>query len=839
MRRRWPLTWAALQLLGLAVGEWSGGLSPAPARPRRPPADAVAQACALAPAALALGGGLVVDAVIWTTTAASACWWGWAEASGRRSRPDVALPDPWRASRRCAWQAALLVRITGWPGQQGERWTAPAVIVARGARIAGDRALVPRRGDAVLLHGKGAMPAFGALVAGVVEAGPAAASAWPGAFDMARFLAGRGVLWEGRLTTAAPLAVARGGVDPDSGIAAAAARPWLGLVDGALSPLRQGLLDGLAQGLPPREASLLGGVLLGERDAASRANQEPFARVGLAHLFAVSGLNVGIVVGIIFFLTRPLSPGPGLRWVLAVAALPAYVVLTGMTGSIVRAAALAALVLAGPLIGRRSDSLHALGVLFWISAQAQPWILLDSGCRLSYLAAAGLVVAARTSKPVQRACPSRWRWLPLGVAATLGSTWFTLPDTAASFGWLNLLAPLANLVAVPLFTAIVWMGTLALAAQRLYSWLGESLYGVTWMLARSLEAGAGACDRVRAALLGIPALGPGRVCGMLAISVVIGVSLRRLGADGDARPLRRRLLPLALLTAALTLLLPLGRVCPRGRMTAVQFAVGQGDCAVLVFPDGAAVLIDTGPAVGPSCAFTRTVAPWLVRERIRRLAGVVLTHAHDDHTAGAAEVARRLAVGRWWVGGGADRYVPALTPAPRIERPRTGEALHAAGRWSLVCASGNDADTTGVRENDRSLAVALCRDGVPLGLWDGDLERGGEARLLERGLVTGERPLQLWKAGHHGSRTSGGAELLERARPALVVVCCGVNNRHRHPSHGPFVAAGDTLPLLRTDRDGSLRLAWDGDGVLAWRSARGSGGRLPLPAGSGRAAPSP
>jgi competence protein ComEC len=478
-------------------------------------------------------------------------------------------------------------------------------------------------------------------------------------------------------------------------------------------------------------------------------------------------------------------------------------------------------------VGRRSDSLHVLGILFWMSALAQPWSLLDSGCRLSYLAAGGLVVAARVTAPLQRRFPARWRWLPLGVAATLGSTWFTLPDTAASFGWLNLLAPLANLVAVPLFTAIVWMGTLALIAERAWPWLARALYGDTWLLARLLEAGAGACDRVRPALIGIPALGPGRIAGILVISLAIGVTLRRLGGAATAAARRQWLALLALLAGLLILLLPLGRVCRPGRMTAVQFAVGQGDAAVLVFPDHSVVLLDTGPAAGSSCAFVRNVAPWLLREAIHDVAAVVLTHGHDDHTSGAIEASRRLAVGDWWIGGTADRWLPPGLPPERVSRPRAGDVVHAGGGWSLVCLHAEAADDSTLNENNHSVTLGLCRGCETVAVWSGDLEREGEANLLADPENAELGAVQLWKAGHHGSRTSGSAPFLARIHPRLVVASCGLANRHRHPSHGPFVAAGDTLLFLRTDRDGSFVFRWDAAGTLEWRSARGERGCVP------------
>lgn len=826
--------------MGLALGAWAAGSRAPPPQPCRPPPSWPYRTAALAPALWALGAHPALDAAVWGVSLGGALWYGWRETAARRSCPAVDLPDPWRPSRRNTCRSGLLLRVTGWPGQAADSWSAPAVVVAVGRQRRGEFPLAPRPGEGILLRGQGEAPPLGALLAAGVESGPGGSPAQPGGFDMARFLAGRGLVWDGRVRETCFVAGASGrragGAGEEGGAPPASPRPipaevgaggrWTPAAAAALAPVRTWLLERLARDWPPREAALLAGVLLGERDASSRRNQEPFARVGLAHLFAVSGLNVGIVLGLMLFLAAPARPGPNARLLLALAALPPYTLLTGATGSIVRASSFVLLTLAAPVLGRRGDSLRAVGLLFWLSVLFLPGSLLDAGSRLSYLAAAGLIVAMRLGRS-WRQCPhAAARWFALGCAATLGSTWFTLPDTAASFGWLNLLSPLANLAAVPLFSAIVWVATLALLAAPLCGWVAQALAADAWLLARALEIGTALIDRAPARL-GIPALGPGRAAALLGLSLALGLAL----AGRGPLPPRGRRAAAVLLSLALLAVLPLGRAAPAGRMTAVQFAVEQGDCAALVFPDRSVVLIDTGPALGAGLAVTRSAVPWLEREGVRRLAGVVLTHAHDDHTAGASEVARRYRVDRWWLGG-RTAAPPGLPAAARVERPVAGDVLHEAGGWSLVCVHPPaDAPEAGENENDRSLAVVLRRGAAPAALWTGDLERSGEGRLLAAGALPPGLRLQFWKAGHHGSRTSGGPELLAGARPALIVASCGVANRHRHPSHGPFTVGADTVPLLRTDRDGSVHLAWERDGTLAWRCGRGRHGRVPLPAG--------
>jgi beta-lactamase superfamily II metal-dependent hydrolase len=67
-------------------------------------------------------------------------------------------------------------------------------------------------------------------------------------------------------------------------------------------------------------------------------------------------------------------------------------------------------------------------------------------------------------------------------------------------------------------------------------------------------------------------------------------------------------------------------------------------------------------------------------------------------------------------------------------------------------------------------------------------------------------------------------------RPHLVLISCGVGNSYGHPSHGPYLVPGragtDTVPLLRTDLQGSIRLEWGPEGRLSWQAA-GEKGEIP------------
>jgi len=758
-------------LSGLGAGEWHGGPRPLPGP------DAARLAC-LTPLAAAVSARPEVRLGAALATAAL----GWCAAADDAAERGIVCPDRWSPARRRVWQGGACLRVTAWPRPAGTGWRAPAVLMA-GAFPEVDGHPGPRPGEGVMIAGEGAGPHLWQRLAGQLDCRVPRRAAVPGGFSTRDFLRGRGLAWEGRLTE-------RDTLPAQDDILGHAGARWL-------SPLRVSLVDRIETLFPPDEARLLRSVLLGDRSEEMRSLRASYAGLGLGHLFAVSGLHVGLVGGILMLMLRLARLGPGGRCLILVPALVVYTLLVGMPGSAVRAASLLGVAAVAAWTGRPPDGLRSLGLLLWIWTLAEPAALSDAGLRLSFGAAAGIVLTLRAVSPGLAGRPRAVRWLGNALAVSLGAQLGALPETARSFGWIHPLATGLNLVAVPVFGGAVWLGAGALLLAPL-GWLAESLSAVSWLMLRLISAGTGLLADLAGARLGLPlwdlragVLYATGLWGLWRLATASGRVARCVGA----------------VCAAGLLTLPyLGRTVHGGEMTAVQFDVGQGDCAALVFPDRSWILIDTGEAWRDTGPFRRDVRPWLRREGLGPPAGVVLTHGHADHDGAAAQVAAELAPSTWWLGGRAE--APPDVHPRSVRRPAPGDTLHRAAGWSLICIATGGAEKTGPAENDRSLVVALHGHGRPRGLWTGDLEAAGERDLLARHPIHAPHGLEVLKAGHHGSRTSSSPGFLAALRPATMLISCGLDNRHGHPSHGPFTLGVDTLRVLRTDLDGTVVLRW-------------------------------
>ncbi len=541
----------------------------------------------------------------------------------------------------------------------------------------------------------------------------------------------------------------------------------------------------------PAAAGLIQGMVLGDYRLLEARDLRAFRMTGLIHLCAASGLHLAFLAAFLVWLGRRARLPP--RWVmlLQVPVIAVYALAVGLSVPIIRAAVVAFAAAAAYLLGRDFDLLPAMGLamflLVWEDAAAASGV----SFQLCFLAALGMALLYRPLGGKGGPRASRLREL---LAATLAAQMAVAPVLLYHFGEVSLLAPLSNLLVLPLVPAVMALSMLSSLLGAAGLPLAGALMSAAGFLARGVLAVARALSSPHWAALRIYPLSP------LWMAAYYPALAAGLLARGKARRWGRAalalLLAIALLVGTPASLLKGG--AERGtRITVID--VGQGDAILFQMSSGATVLVDGGMEV-------RVLREDLRARGVRCIDAVIVSHPDADHIGGLECAFEDCVVGMLIHPGTrssvqAEKLIAlAEETGAQVRIMRVGDVL-ALEELSLVAHGPPREVPEDASVNDYSLVLRAAGPGFSM-LLTGDIAELGQEMLLE-----GEEDIacDILKVPHHGGYCEESGRLFLRADPGIAVISVGENNPYGHP-------ARDTLALLermgcavyRTDMHGDI-----------------------------------
>ena len=572
-----------------------------------------------------------------------------------------------------------------------------------------------------------------------------------------------------------------------------------GGIAGVGDRLRDRIERAVGRGVSGVRRAIVLGVVLGEDEGLPARVRQNFRASGLAHLLAVSGQNVAFIAFGVLGLGWLLRLSRGVRELLTLGAIFAYVLAVGWQPSVIRAGVAGGLASLAWLVARPRDRWHFLALGALVLLAWTPTALLEPGFQLSFAAVAAIFVCI----------PRVGRWFEgypvprrlaevLSIALVCGIA--TAPIVLFHFGQAPVYTVLANALATPAMPVVLGLGLLAAAAEPVapgaaaaLAWLAG--WAAAWLdlVARLVASLPGAQIGSRAALVAL----------LLGAAGWIGARYvrSRMGAHGKSA---------AIGAAAVAVLLAVvwwsTRPAPAWdqptglRVTFLD--VGQGD-SVLLETASARVLVDQGPPEA-------NVAGQLARLGVRSLSALVLTHPQRDHVGGAADVIRHLRVGVVLDPGlsttGPEREEAVAAARERqvpVREVRSGSEFRAGGLVLRVLWPPDP----GLPSEDPNLnaVVLMASYGETDVFLPADAESGVTAHLPSSAV-------ELLKVAHHGSADPGLDEELRVLRPRIAVISAGRNNEYGHPRPETLAALSSVpgLAVYRTDMDGRVIVESDG-----------------------------
>ena len=555
----------------------------------------------------------------------------------------------------------------------------------------------------------------------------------------------------------------------------------------------------------PRVSGFLTAELTGDKSAMDDGDYLAMQETGLAHLFAVSGLHCAFLVTLLALL---ISRRQRLLCAVTIPLLLFYMVMVGMSPSVVRACIMQIFLLIAPLFRRGSDPLTSLAAALLVILLCNPFAAASVSLQLSFSATLGMVLLSpRLYKLLTGWYKGKCRplrtalcFVAANLSATLSAVVFTAPLTAWYFRIFVLVAPLSSLLAVP---AAGWSFMAAFVTVLLgFVWLPlASLLGwISWALVRYILwiANGMMSWRYHAVYFTNPYL----------IYWLLFLYAAFIGCAATPDGKRKYLLASALSVLTLTAAIWVNRQDYQyGVLTALTLDVGQGESVILI-SGGETALVDCGSSNSykdPGGLAADTLHSMGVRE----LSAVVVTHYHADHTNGLYEVLRRIPVQTIYLPDIEDEYGVRERLVSLAEEKGaqvtyvTKETADTLGDTVLTIyppvQSGGDLNELGL--------TALASAGDFDLLITGDMSGSTEKKLVETYALP---DIEVLVVSHHGSRYSSNIRFLKSVTPEAAVISVGDNN-YGHPSEETLqrlLAVG--ADIWRTDQQGTIRITVNG-----------------------------
>jgi competence protein ComEC len=607
----------------------------------------------------------------------------------------------------------------------------------------------------------------------------------------------------GRLSTAA-------GVDL-SAVLLADADPHLieraGWMWRSVEGVRAGLWDAV-EGVPPPQQALVPALVDGDDSQVPDELQTDFMTTGLTHLLAVSGSNLTLVLSFALLLARWLGVrGRGLPAVGAVTVV-FFVLLARPEPSVLRAAAMGLVGLAGLTSGTRRRGIRALCVAVLVLLLFDPWLARSVGFLLSALATAGIVVLAAPWRTVL----SRWMpvWLAEMIAVPLSAQVVCTPAIAALSGQVSVVAVFANLIAAPAVGPTTVLGLVAglvdVGCPAVGRLIGLSAGVPAWWIVTVAQRAA--------SLSGASLDWPASPEGLVTLSIVCAGLIWLI-----PRLLRRPAASVAVVLLMIVLVLrPWGRLGwpPEGWLL-VMCDVGQGDALVLNVGARSAVVVDAGPD-------PNLVDQCLDDLNVDQVPIVVLTHFHADHVDGlpgvldgrdvgeiivsplAAPTSGAAAVAAW----ADDAEVAVGTARPGDERAVGSASWTVLGPLDGTVDGVDPSAEDGSVANNASIVIRVELEGH-IFLLAGDAEPEEEGDILRAG---SDLSAEVVKVSHHGSSQQD-PEFYAQTGADIALISVGADNDYGHPTTQTLALLGQLdIDIFRTDTDGTVAVV-ERHGTLA------------------------
>jgi competence protein ComEC len=652
----------------------------------------------------------------------------------------------------------------------------------------------------------------------------------PGGFNYERYLNRQGIYATGFIANSAGIIMLR--KNSASGIRS------------HLESFRMYLKQIIYNHAPSPQREIIEAMTIGNQTGIPADVRDNFNKTGTSHILSISGLHIGMIAAIAFFIITVLLKSSEyliLRLnIIKVSAAGAfflilfYACVAGMGVTVMRSALMALVFLIALISGKQRDLYNTLALAGLVILIISPEALFDISFQLSFLAVLALIyIVPQFSNPSfqQSSFLPDWskniiRYLYMSMVVCLAATIGTLPLLIYYFNQVSAVTIIANLIVVPLLGTLTLAIAIAFLIAALFSPLvaGFFIQLASFFVQISMEI----INKLASLSWSVFSVTKPNIPEIIVFYLFLVLIMKFVGVQRGLKGfwqqhpliLRYALLSVLLFFIGDTLYLSLkDKLNTDLRITAID--VGQGSAILVRFPGGRNMLIDGGGFVESSFDTGKAIiTPYLYHERISKIDTVILTHQHPDHLLGLFYILDNFNVQEFWstqiivddddyqkmrkiIAERKIRMVPlSQEPSGKIISNVEINFLWPPGASRLTAKELSDADL-----NDASLVIQIKYGKIAF-LITGDI-----SAYIETALIRSGRDLKsdVLFVPHHGSRHSSSIDFIQKVACRYAIVSAGKDNAFRHPH--PLILEryrSENVQVMRTDQDGAVMLATDG-----------------------------
>ena len=572
-------------------------------------------------------------------------------------------------------------------------------------------------------------------------------------------------------------------------------------------------LDNKISGLHSAQtASLIKGLLLADRSEISQETKTEFINSGVMHVLAVSGLHVGYIIVIFYFLFGRLNIY--FRSFMVLSGLIIFMILTGMPSSVERAVIMAGVIIISNLTNRLSNIFNSLALAAIIILFFVPSELFNPGFQLSFASvfSIGAIYPFFKSNINLLKINSKVLKNILGlIAISLSAQIGTLPFILIYFNKLSLVALFANIIVIPVIGVIVGIALFTIVLGFIFPYLAAFSALTNNIVCALLFKFIQAAGDLRYSFIWIR--------GFSLTDSIIFYSLILLLFAGYKyfNTIISKLIFISLIFADILIYCPIEERLdfPKNLLSVFMIDVGQGDSFLIRFPNGKTGLVDAGPATSFYDTGEKIISPLLEYFNISKINYAFISHFDSDHYGGMVSLIKKDKIEKVYFTDIDTASVKEKLFMRFLDKKKITYEVYAKKKFSIGNARIyflNDSPKNigkKVTSNNRSGLFKIVYGKTSM-LFTGDIDKTGEDyyAFKDKQIFASD----ILKISHHGSGKGSSENFLNLVRPKISLISVGIKNKFGHPS--PEVI--DRLKrinskIYRTDRDGGIILITNGE----------------------------